>query len=86
MKKCREHTKGVYSIMKILTRTQYKEMCKLIVTQREAIRLLEEQCDLLKKILKKTNLSSLYGKTALHDIDFPNSHPAVEPDTRDQWR
>ena len=62
----------------IISKKKYKEMWKLIFTQKETIRLLEEQCDLLKKLLKKSNFSSIYGVTATNDIDFPNSKKSYE--------
>lgn len=61
----------------IISKRKYKEMCNLIVTQRETIRLLEEKCNLLNPILKKTTISSIYGMTA-NDIDFPNSKKGCE--------
>lgn len=46
-------------------------MIEVMEKQRECIRLLDEQCDILKKIVKKTTLSSIYGTMATKDIDFP---------------
>ena len=62
----------------IISKEKYELMCTVINKQRETIKLLEEQCDLLKKILKKSNLSSIYGATATNDIDFPNSKKSYE--------
>ena len=62
----------------IISKKKYTEICNLIITQRETIRLLEEQCDLLKKVVKKSNLNSIYGTVATHDIDFPNSKKSYE--------
>lgn len=55
----------------IISKKKYKAMIEVMEKQRECIRLLDEQCDILKKIVKKTTLSSIYGTMATKDIDFP---------------
>ena len=62
----------------IISKKKYDLMCSLIHKQRETIKLLEEQTDLLKRILRKSNLSSIYGSTVCSNIDFPNSEKSYE--------
>ena len=70
----------------IISKKKYKAMIEVMEKQRECIRLLEEQNDILTEIIKhKTNFFN-NGLRTISDIDFPNSHPVCEPDTRDQWR
>lgn len=77
--------------MKILSSTQYDALIEVareaqktidslrseIVVYDAIVKKLQKENECLKTILKKTNLSSIYGVT-ITDIDFPNSKTGCE--------
>ena len=74
----------------IISKKKYKEMIDClrdahkdinslqseIVVYEAIVKKLQKENECLKTILKKTNLSSIYGTTA--NIDFPNSEKSCE--------
>ena len=76
--------------MKILTKTQYDALIEVardaqktinslrseISVYETIVKKLQKENECLKTILKKTNLSAIYGTTA--DIDFHNSKTSCE--------
>lgn len=54
----------------IISKKKYEEMIDCLREAQKAINRLQKENDCLKTILKKTNLSSIYGMTAAN-IDFP---------------
>lgn len=72
----------------IIPRHEYDKMKYIISEQKTVIdshkTVIDSQKEIIYDLIEENKaLRSLVGTK---DIDFPNSHPAVEPDTRDQWR
>ena len=76
--------------MKILTRTQYDALIEIARDAQNTINSLRSEIDVYEAIVKKLQKENNSLKEAIRSktvfVDFPNSHPVVEPDTRDQWR
>ena len=90
MKKYNMLTKGVYFIMKILTNTQYDALIEVARDAQKTIDSLRSEITVYEAIVKKLQKENNSLKEALRSktvfVDFPNSHPVSESDTRDQWR
>mgnify|MGYP003298088994 CR=1 FL=1 len=58
------------------------ELIRKLTKEKHSLYLRIEELNLensrLRYILHKSNLSSIYGSTASHDIDFPNSEKGCE--------
>lgn len=55
----------------IISKKKYKAMIKVMEKQRECIRLLEEQNDILTEIIKKRTNFFNNGLRTISNIDFP---------------
>ena len=76
--------------MRILTRTQYDAIIEVARDAQKTIDSLRSEISVYEAIVAKLQKENNILKEALRSktvfVDFPNSHPVNEPDTRDQWR
>ena len=82
--KCKELTKGVYFIMRILTRTQYDAICDIVTEQKKRIEELEAELDkmrsqrdrlqqLIEEPIVITDIHTFANPNDVVSIDFPGS-------------
>ena len=75
--------------MKILTRTQYDAICDIVIGQKKIIEKKEAEIKRLKAQVERLGYlldEQLAADKILNDLDFPNSHPVIEPNQDDHWR
>lgn len=76
--------------MRIITRTQYDALIEVARDAQKTIDSLRSEITVYEAIVKKLQKENNSLKDALRSktvfVDFPNSHPVVEPDKSDHWR
>ena len=75
--------------MKIMSNKRYDIICDIVMNQKRLIAKKEAEIKRLKAQVERLGYlldEQLSADKVLKDLDFPNSHPVIEPDTIDQWR
>lgn len=75
--------------MKIMTNKRYDIICDIVMNQKRLIEKKEAEIKRLKAQVERLGYlldEQLSADKVLHDLDFPNSHPIIEPNQDDHWR
>lgn len=75
--------------MKIMSNKRYDIICDIVMSQKKLIEQKEAEVKRLKAQVERLGYlldEQLSADKVLNDLDFPNSHPVIEPNTDDHWR
>lgn len=75
--------------MKIMTNKRYDIICDIVMSQKKLIEQKEAEVKRLKAQVERLGYlldEQLAADKVLNDLDFPNSHPVIEPNMDDHWR
>ena len=75
--------------MKIMTNKRYDIICDIVMSQKKLIEQKEAEVKRLKAQVERLGYlldEQLSADKVLNDLDFPNSHPVIEPNHDDHWR
>ena len=75
--------------MKIMTNKRYDIICDIVMSQKRLIEKKEAEVKRLKAQVERLGYlldEQLSADKVLKDLDFPNSHPVIEPNQDDHWR
>jgi len=75
--------------MKIMTNKRYDIICDIVMGQKRLIEQKEAEVKRLKAQVERLGYlldEQISADKVLNDLDFPNSHPVIEPNQDDHWR
>lgn len=74
--------------MKILSRTQYDALIEVARDAQNTINSLRSEINVYEAVVKKLQKENNCLKSIIksYNVDFPNSHPIIEPNQDDHWR